>query len=45
MKQFKRKSRVRIPMTTPSPNEITRQKEIKELLHFLEKLKGKRFFS
>jgi hypothetical protein len=43
-KEFHRKSRVYIPPTTPSPSEIQREKDTKELLGYLEKLKRKRIF-
>lgn len=44
MKKFEKKSRVYVHMTTPSPDEILRQKEAKDLLNYLEKLKRKKFF-
>jgi hypothetical protein len=43
-KEFHRKSRVYIPPTTPSLSEIQREKDTKELLECLEKLKKKRIF-
>lgn len=43
-KKFVAKSRVYCPLPSPSPMTAKRERETKELLEFLERLKRKWFF-